>query len=222
MNEVDRGTLNDKLGSLVDESNTFLTEMWFNFSLHWTLCLIICIAFHSRDHMTKLNGLPVHFSSSRYEGLKSFSILLSFLINIIMVGVLDRSVIQNTSSKNTPNSTILGMNSERIIYSLGLLQLICTLLMFVLWLLLNLPVVLTKNWQSFVDGNSYLINSTTESKLEYLTHPKYFSTQQTTYALKTKGPTYHKFLDGKNLHFGNLWGYVKYYETSFMLLFREG
>lgn len=79
MNEVDRGSLNEKLGSLVTESEAFIAEM---------------------DHMTVLKGWPIHFTSNRFSGLKLFSTLLSFLINIVMVVVLNRAVVNNNSSQD--------------------------------------------------------------------------------------------------------------------------
>lgn len=71
--------------------------------------------------MTKLKGWYIHFTSDRFAGLKLLSTFLSFLINIVMIAVLDRQVANNNSYLDNTRATIFSMNAENVMYSLGLI-----------------------------------------------------------------------------------------------------
>ncbi|KAL4441627.1 hypothetical protein ABPG74_021559 [Tetrahymena malaccensis] len=196
MNEVERGTLNDKLGSLMGEAETFFTEM---------------------DHMTQLKGWIIHFTSQRYKMLKWFSTIVVFAINLTMIASFQRKLQEGYTvidRSQTPSS--------QAIYALGIIQLVTNFIMMIFWLVVNGPMVLTQKWRKYNEENQYLVDPKQERLLEEFDNPKYYSTQLVTYALKTKGPNYPKFQQNSFLRFGNLWGQVKYFESSFMFMLKDG
>ncbi|EAR94170.2 cation channel family protein (macronuclear) [Tetrahymena thermophila SB210] len=196
MNEVERGTLNDKLGSLMEEAETFFTEM---------------------DHMTQLKGWIIHFTSERYKMLKWFSTIVVFAINITMIASFERKLQEGYTVIDRSQTA-----STQVIYALGIIQLVTNFIMMMFWLVVNGPMVLTQKWRKYNEENQYLLDPKQERLLEELDNPKYYSTQLVTYALKTKGPNYPKFQQNSFLRFGNLWGQVKYYESSFMFMLKDG
>lgn len=138
-----------------------------------------------------------------------------------MVASLDRTILNNQSSQDSSPPRFAGMDSLDLIYALGLVQLICNLVMMIFWLVLNVPIIQAEKWHNFVEQNQSLVDPEKEARLELLTNPKFLSVEETTYALKTKGPSYSKFVKDGHLRMGSLFGYCKYAEVSFMLLMKD-
>lgn len=103
MNNVKRNSPNDKLGGLINAAKPMFTEML---------------------HSSWLKSLPFEFTSKRLNRLSDLSTLQAFLINIVLIFALYRSIDENeyNKSKILLDDKFLGtLDSNILINILGLI-----------------------------------------------------------------------------------------------------
>jgi hypothetical protein len=167
MEEVDRGSPNEKIAGLISVSSIMFTEM---------------------HHMSLLRRLPFQFTSVRLEYLKSLSTLVALIINLVMIASMKREVESNQSF--IVNGELFGVVDASIIITiLGLIQLVTSSLMLTFWIIINIPCILKSQWNNFIEEHKQELTTRLELGIyEVNRDPTKYTTEEISYLFRTKGP----------------------------------
>ena len=104
------------------------------------------------NHMSWLNGFWFQFTQSRLNLLRDISTFIAFLINIVLLSTVRRAVEGNQSVIKT--IFIYGLyDSHYIIIGLGLMQIVSSVALFVVYNVINAPLILKESWRKLVEQN---------------------------------------------------------------------
>jgi hypothetical protein len=134
MMSVSRDSPNDKIMGLVNGAPTLFDEM---------------------HHLAYLGSMPISISAKRLNKIRDLSTILAFFINFWII--YSYSIILGSERKaEVENEDILPV--QTIIDISGYIQIGTSVLMLLMWLIINSPLILKQKWREAVKINRFQLS----------------------------------------------------------------
>lgn len=140
LDSINRDTPHDKIISMIDNSAE---------------------CFDIMDHLCTLRNNNLRVSPKMLETVRLISLMLSFLINILIFALYDNKIAHGKSHSEGTFKQV-----DLIIEILGIIQLVCGVLMILLWGILEAPVIIMNGLRKKFRDYQRLIRSIGDSRIQ--------------------------------------------------------
>ena len=218
INEVNRGSHNQKISDLLDAADGLFDEM---------------------EHSAYINSLKFNVTTERFTLVRNIAQVTAIVINLIMLGTYDSEFDTGPNGGNgTLKVNYYGADDTkwfsmyRLVQTIGIFHFILSCCLLVLWIILGGPLQIRKRWRELIKRTSRLkakekkfmdSNMNREQKLEDFDEVSVeeLPTSTTVDLLFRFGPRAPMFNKHGKRNFGNNWTHFVYWWNNCKFLLHD-